>query len=647
MSLHELISRDVRLQRKGADFWGCCPFHKEKTPSFKVDVNMGFFHCFGCGAHGDTAGYIMKKHGVGFRDALIILEEQYGIHLPGLRATYNKKIEGPHDNKKQTGLTLRELMEKAAARFHDTLKTSRQSGAAAARRYLLGRGISEETINKFRIGYCDNTITDFLRSIDGVDAKMLDESGLITTRNGRDFARFAGRVIFPICDGRGRVIAFGGRIVEDVAVAKEPVEEWVSRKGGFAKYVNSPETPLFHKGDTLFNLHNAFAGAKTSELVIVEGYMDVISLSQHGFPQTVAPLGTAMTEAQIKKAWIVSHRPILCFDGDTAGQRAAQRAAMRCLPILEAGKSLFFCFLPSGLDPDEFVGVHGVEGFQKLLEHTLPLVDVLWKVLLQRYCEGSSAGQPPQTKLIPEDLAALKKDILTTVRSIPNPEIQKSYGFQLQDKLFAFLRESRKIQKNSARDFDHTGSSHRRVSAPTASLNPGKEHFPSAGRGHSNELNLADLAHGCSGHHNISQKILLGILLIEPILLQELDELLIQTDFGNAELDMIKSWLLGAHFANIEVTDQDFINQRDVFLKKIGMGLLRTHAGFLFKDGVSVDEKLKRWLDIWRISAGQEGAKKDFAHTADLLKKNSGAQSLERIKDLLAAFYQVQAGKVA
>jgi DNA primase len=664
--LSEMIGRDVRLQRRGTDFWGCCPFHKEKTPSFKVDDDRKSFHCFGCGAHGDAIGYVMTKQNIGFKEALEILLEQQGIiHSANHRRQQYKTGGGgastnhtttsyvapqtaqqatsqatpPYPSQpshsqttpqqyaasKSESARLQDVMEKAAQYFHATLKTSTHPDVVKARAYLSSRGIPKDTIDSFCLGYCNNETVDFLKKINGINQEILNDTGLVITKNSGEVARFAGRVIFPIYNTFGRVIAFGGRIISNLCGAK-----------GFRlpKYLNSPETPLFHKGDVLFNLHNAIKHTKTSELIVVEGYMDVVAMSQHNFPQTVASLGTAITENQIRKAWQFSSHPILCFDGDAAGQKAAQRAALRCLPILESGKSLFFCFLPTNCDPDEFVNNHGEESMRAMISRAVPLVDVLWNNLLQKYADNAKLaiaklyGTPP---LIPEDVAGLRRDIAFTTHTIVNQEIQKGYSMRLNDKLFSFLRSFRTQNREHMRK-PASAFAPPHVSQNSENSNYFNCHRPSPYFPAGSAISLSALASGFGRGNVVSQKMLLGILLIAPILLEEIDELLLQTTFADAELSEIKDWLLNMHFASIGFDGDLFTRQRDVFLDKIGMDLLKTHASFLFSKEIEMEETLRKWLDIWEDSVGRENIQADLACTVELLKKEPSVQLLERMK---------------
>ena len=299
--LEGVIGKRVRLTRRGRELLGLCPFHKEKTPSFTVNEDKGFFHCFGCGEHGDVIGFVMRDEGLSFPEAVERLAGDAGLALPARdpRAEAREKQR----------LSLFEVVEAAAKWFEAELAGPR---GAQARRYLEGRGVDEATRATFRLGYAPDSRTALRTRLekDGVTQAMLLEAGLIIAPDdGRaPYDRFRGRLIFPIWDRRGRVVAFGGRALGD----------------GQPKYLNSPETPLFAKGSLLYGQHLAAPAArKAGQVIAVEGYMDAIALHQAGIAQAVAPLGTALTEQQLEGLWRLADDPVLCFDGDEAGKRAA------------------------------------------------------------------------------------------------------------------------------------------------------------------------------------------------------------------------------------------------------------------------------------------------------------------------------------
>ena len=411
--LSSVIARQVKLQRKGKEHLGLCPFHKEKTPSFTVSDDKGFYHCFGCGAHGDVIGFVMNVQGLSFPEAVDNLAGEAGLEVP------RQEPSDAAAREKRKGLT--DVLESAARWFEARLASPE---GAAARDYLTARGLSRETVETFRLGYAPPDRGKLRAALEreGFDPSLLVEAGLVKRPEDggpgetRDF--FFNRVIFPITDRRARVIAFGGRTLGE------------SR----AKYINSPETPVFQKGRVLYNLSTALRAARDQgELILAEGYMDVLALAQSGFTAAVAPLGTAVTEGQIEELWRIVPEPILCLDGDAAGRRAAVRAAERALPILKPGLSLQFAFLPQGEDPDSLLQAEGPQAMRARLEAALPLVDLLWI----KETEGRDLSTP-------ERRAALRRDLRQTTQALQDRELAEDFLDELMARFeAAFPRRGR------------------------------------------------------------------------------------------------------------------------------------------------------------------------------------------------------------
>ncbi|MBF0270156.1 MAG: DNA primase [Alphaproteobacteria bacterium] len=403
LSITEVVGRKVKLTRKGREQWGCCPFHNEKTPSFSVSDEKGFYHCFGCGAHGDVIGFTMRAGGLPFPEAVERLAGEAGMEVP--KASPEEREQAKRE------ASLYEVMELACRHFEAHLRSPQGREALA---YLKGRGLTDETIARFRLGFAPEDRNELKVALLGetITKEMLIEAGLLIQPEdgGREpYGRFRGRVMFPITDKRGRVVAFGGRIMG----AGEP------------KYLNSPETPLFHKGRQLYALAQAREGARaTGRLIAVEGYMDVIALHQAGLDQAVAPLGTALTEAQIEEMWRLAPEPILCFDGDGAGQRAAGRALERALPLLKPGLSLRFATLPEGEDPDTLVAKQGAQGMEAILGGAQSLLERLWITETQSH--------PIDT---PERRAALEKRLEEQTRQIQDQQVQYHYRGDIRARL--------------------------------------------------------------------------------------------------------------------------------------------------------------------------------------------------------------------
>ena len=355
----EKVSWDQKKTRSGqGDYWAPCPFHEEKTASFHVDSNKGFYYCFGCHAKGDCFTFLKDFENLSFLDTVTLLARRSGISLP----TKHSMTE----QQDQKSLELLKIHQVASSFFEAQLKTT---GAIACCEYLNARGITDAAIESFEIGFspkASSALYDHLRSKNFNPNLILDSGLCIQTETGKNpFDRFRNRVMFPIKDIRGRIIAFGGRSLDTNARAK---------------YLNSPETALFSKGKTVYNYFKASKTVKSqTPLLIVEGYMDAVALFQAGFSNVVAPLGTAITEQQLHLIWRLHHEPIVLFDGDQAGQNAVRKLLTLALPLLEAQRSLRFGMLPEGQDPDEYLNAEGIEGLNSILKTALPLVSVLWK----------------------------------------------------------------------------------------------------------------------------------------------------------------------------------------------------------------------------------------------------------------------------
>ena len=352
-----VVGKRVRLAKSGREWKGLSPFNAEKTPSFFVNDQKASFFDFSSGKNGDIFKFVMETEGLSFPEAVEKLAAEAGVTLP--KITQEAQVQ----EERRKGL--HEVVELAARFFEAELSGDR---GGAGRRYLASRGLDGEARTRFRLGYgpADRfALRDHLAG-KGVSAELMMEAGLLV--HGEEIAvpydRFRDRIMFPIHDSRGRPVAFGGR-----AMSAE-----VS-----AKYLNSPETPLFHKGSLLFNHHNARKAAHdTGQVIVVEGYVDVIAMSLAGFPQTVAPLGTALTEDQLTLLWRMADEPVICLDGDKAGRKAASRAIDIALPQLEPGKSLSFALLPDGQDPDDLARSGGKVAIAEVLAAARPLVDMLW-----------------------------------------------------------------------------------------------------------------------------------------------------------------------------------------------------------------------------------------------------------------------------
>ncbi len=430
ISIADVVGAKVKLTRKGREYTGLCPFHNEKTPSFTVNEAKGFYHCFGCGAHGDIIKFEMDANGLTFIDAVEKLAHKVGMELPKLTPESQAQVEKRN--------SLYDIMEFAAKFFEKSLKMPE---GRCGLEYLYNRGFDDDIISKFRLGYApNNNGLKAQLSSKGVSEKEMAELGLIAipedkSRKPHDF--FRERVMIPIMDKRGRVIAFGGRLMVD----------------GQPKYLNSPETPIFNKRRVLYNLNYARdKGYENKSLIICEGYMDVIAMDKFGIGYAVAPLGTALTEDQIQEAWKVVNEPTCCFDGDSAGVRAAVRSVDRVLPILKPGYSLKYAFLPDKQDPDEFLKAHGQEEFLKVVNDTTPLNDLLWK-------KNVDLMQSLDT---PEQKALFEKNIKEEVAKITDETVRNYYAQNMHERVYNELGKGawqRKLSQksNSYKNFRQAG----------------------------------------------------------------------------------------------------------------------------------------------------------------------------------------------
>lgn len=412
-----LVGRSLRLQKAGNEWKACCPFHNEKSASFYVNDDKGFAHCFGCSWNGDAIKWLTDHDGLEFLDAVRQLADAAGMEMPARDPGQRQRDERSAGYHAITG--------RAEAWF------STQLGGLAgsdARAYLDRRGIKPATARAFGLGFAPDSRNGLRRALAEDGDRALVEVGLLAMREegGDPYDRFRGRLIFPIHDAKGRAISFGGRILG----AGEP------------KYLNGPETPLFDKGRTLFNLHRAGPAArKAGRIIAVEGYMDVIAIAQAGIEEAVAPLGTALTEAQIERMWRIVQTPILCFDGDAAGQRASAKAALRALPLLKPGQSLAFAMLPAGQDPDDIVREGGREGLERALGAALPMVELLWRT-----------EHGPEPLKTPEARAALKARLIELARSIGDRDVAQAYEQDFRQRIDQLYDRARKALRGKGAD---------------------------------------------------------------------------------------------------------------------------------------------------------------------------------------------------
>jgi len=548
--LADVVGKRVRLTKKGREHQGLCPFHKEKTPSFTVNEEKGFYHCFGCGAHGSAYDFVMETEGLNFREAVEKLAGDVGLQVPQDTPEERQRAE----RKK----TLYDVVEAACCYFEHHL---RQRVGTQALNYLTKRGLSQQTIQKFRLGFAPDHregMTTALKK-QGISDTDLVAAGLIIKRDdGSSYERFRGRVIFPIKDRRGRVVAFGGRILDETVKA--------------AKYLNSPETDLFHKGRLLYAMDSAQVAARAGQsLIVAEGYMDVIALNQAGFEGAVAPLGTALSEDQIHELWKITPEAVLCFDGDNAGARAATRAAERVLPLLKAGVGLRFASLPQGEDPDSLVQNHGVPAFQALIDGAKPLSQLLWDMEV--------ANGPTDT---PEGRAALQKRLDDHVRRIDDATVRSHFLSTFKDRVWNIGRETK----------TWTGKSGQRGKSSKSSVFEGKD------KQHAVQAARLDMAQA-------REEILLCTLITHPELFDDVGERLGSLAFGAVSLDNLRQEALKTLTGEPGLdTDAFQCHMRESGFAEILNQLLSSRVfehAFFAREKTTYETALKGWNETYEL----------------------------------------------
>jgi DNA primase len=514
----QLVGRRVKLSRKGRTLWGCCPFHNEKSASFKVENERRRYKCFGCGASGDAFRWLMETEGLSFPEAVERLAGEAGVELP----KWTAEEEAREEKKK----SLYDVIEAACLFFEEQL---RAAAGAEARDYLRSRGLNGEVAKQFRLGYAPSghaTLIEHLKTRNITVDDMI-AAGLVRPaqedRGARDF--FFDRLMFPIGDGRGRIVAFGGRGLSPDAKPK---------------YINTGETTLFSKGQLLYNFATARPAAiKAQSIIVAEGYMDVIALVRAGFAHAVAPLGTALTEDQLHLLWRTAPEPIMAFDGDDAGLRAAQRAARLALPHLKAGYSLRFAFLPSGEDPDSFLRTNGPAAMKKILDEALPLSQVLWRV----ETEGKDFSTP-------ERRAGLERALAEIVAAISDSKIADYYRRDFEQRVYdAFKRPQRQWVPREQYARNRRGAQ-----------NPAR---PLAGTGQavSPAVKASLLARsGRVGARRLKEMEIAALLLAEPGLGLRHAELLADLPFHDSQLDSVRRVLLNLAASGSSLEKQGFEN---------------------------------------------------------------------------------------
>lgn len=417
----EVVGKRVKLKQRGQEFSGLCPFHNEKSPSFTVNDQKGFYHCFGCAAHGDVISFVMDSEGLDFKDAIVRLADDFGIVIPQVK----------YDESKENQLERDYLILEKIAQFFE--KNLHGSNGSEARNYLSKRRLNSFFAKKFRLGFALNSYESLSENLqkEGFSEQEILRTGIIGKNDrGKLYDKFRNRVIFPITDKKNRIIAFGGRTIGD----------------DMPKYLNSAETEFFKKNQTLYNFVNARKPTFTKGYaVVVEGYMDVIALATSGIENVVAGLGTALGAEHLKLLFQVTDKVIICLDGDSAGIRAAKRFSEVALPIITAKKNISFCFLPEQMDPDDFVKKFGASELEKLFEAATPLSESLLDFAI------SDLGLSRDKKISAENKAKIETELTSKISTIQDPATKKYFSLFVRDSLFMLGRAPKKISITPAK----------------------------------------------------------------------------------------------------------------------------------------------------------------------------------------------------
>ncbi len=553
--LVQLVGRRVKLIRKGRVMWGCCPFHAEKSPSFKVENERHAYKCFGCGAGGDAFKWLVETEGLSFPEAVEKLAGEAGVELP--------KWSPDDEAREQKKKSLYEIVDLAAQFYEAQL---RENAGQEARNYLKRRGLDGAAAKQFRLGYAPasgQALIEFLKTKNVTQDDMV-AAGLARpadeNRGLRDF--FFNRVMFAIADGRGRVIAFGGRALEEDAKPK---------------YINSGENSLFSKGFNLYNFATARAAAiKAGTVLVAEGYMDVIALVRGGFAHAVAPLGTALTSDQLQLLWKTAPEPILAFDGDAAGQKAALRAAHLALPQLKAGYSLRFAFLPAGEDPDSYLAKSGPQAMRVLLDAALPLSEVLWR--------AETEGRDFST---PERRAGLERTLTGLTAQIGDAKVADYYRRDFDQKIFDSFKR-RVQQPRQDRGPAYRGQPFRGKNQGPFRPQPGTAEAVSPAVKASLLARAGQAGQAREGALALKEVELAGLLLEKPALALSQGEKLAELVFRDPSLDRLRHELLNLAASGSSLEKAPVLNH----FMRLGMAELLARLGATSKPGAPIPESM-------------------------------------------------------
>lgn len=578
LALSSVVGTRTKLTRAGREFKACCPFHSEKSPSFYVNDEKQFYHCFGCGAHGDHFTFVMEQDKLSFFEAMQQLAAQAGVTLPEPEA---RDVEA---DKRRERLY---QANNAAAHLFESLLHAPPHGEVLD--YVRSRGLNDETIRNFRLGYAPEDGSFLVKNLQdqGFGKDELIEAGLARENNGRVYSFFRDRVMFPVSDRQGRIIAFGGRILPEHL--RPPTDHKAP------KYLNTGDTPLFNKSHTLYAQALARqAAAQGHGLLVVEGYTDVIALHQHGFKGAVAPLGTALTENQIELLWAMDHNqikePVLAFDGDKAGRNAAVRAMDRALPHLKPGYSLKVLFLPEGEDPDTLLLRHGAPAMRQVLDAALPLVDFAW--------DNWKAQMRLDT---PEAKAHARAFLREQIERIQNPDVRTSYKQELN------ARFDKLVQPQGRTPFVPSGKKGAiRATGPMPGQNPA-------------------LAAG------LLDKVLLAALFVSPKLVEYVEESLGIMELSDSSLDKLRQFIIseGSNWAALSQAEAvaycDMKGFGDLVTGILNNRIL-VHTGFA-RNEFALQDSAAEWLEVYARRQATRPTQQTAANTLEKLERLRRAQA--------------------
>jgi len=570
-----VVGRAVQWDRRKTnagrgDYWACCPFHHEKSPSFHADDRKGRYYCFGCKASGDIFRFLTEKHGTTFPEAVEQLAQEAGLEMP-------RQTEQDIERQEQR-TTLIEVMQLAQQFFQAKLQAPE---GAAARGYLTDRHLSSAIQQQFQIGYAPGGRYELKTWLaeKNISPEQMVAAGLVVAGDDIPVAydRFRDRIMFPICDPRGRVIAFGGRAMNpDVP----------------AKYLNSPETELFHKSAVLYNLNIARQPAyEAGAIIAVEGYMDVIAMARAGFAHTVAPLGTALTEQQMHMMWRIAPEPTLCFDGDQAGLSAAYRALDAALPLLKPGHSLRFAMLPDGQDPDDLLNNEGADAVKQVIDAALPLSEVLWQRALER-----------NDRATPERRARFETDIEAAIDLIQDIKVRDHYRTSLRQRMRDLWQKAGQRRPSSSFGQQGRGGKTYRGRFDVRKQMWQQQTPPSR------ELLALTRTSARSHHHERREQMILHLILNHPDLLDEVTETFAELDFSSSDLDRLRKEIIDIAALN-EGLDKSALRDH---LSKRGLSDLLERTNYQA-------QRLKSWFS--QADAASDDAMTGFLHMIALHRK--------------------------